>query len=175
VHGAARAEFLTPTLGSVYTLCFLQISRFERVRKTLSSNANVAREVDDLMQPMRDEYEASRATSSTDHIAHDIATASGLGAGGAGNVSLDSALGLVGDAIDTRGLVGHAADYVVVLTHGIESHDRTLSHLNQISPAASSSSGLDLDTDNLLRMPSLQGIGLCAYSSWGRWCADIGR
>lgn len=64
--------------------------------------------------------------------------------------------------IDTRGLVGHTAAYVVVLTHGIDSQpggddSGLLSHLASIAmPSHNDSSDLE---DILRGMPSLVGIG----------------
>eukprot|EP00750_Incisomonas_marina_P023376 INCI5032.20.p1 GENE.INCI5032.20~~INCI5032.20.p1 ORF type:complete len:232 (-),score=33.67 INCI5032.20:350-1045(-) len=63
--------------------------------------------------------------------------------------------------IDMRGLVGHKAAYVVVLTHGIDSQpgddSGLLSHLASIAmPSPNDSSDLE---DILRGMPSLVGIG----------------
>lgn len=74
------------------------------------------------------------------------------------------------DQVDTRGLVGHAAEYVVVLTHGIDTNsssdlDHSLDHLDHHNFGDGGGSSMDhdddLSSDMLLQMPSLLGIGEC--------------
>eukprot|EP00750_Incisomonas_marina_P023383 INCI5032.27.p1 GENE.INCI5032.27~~INCI5032.27.p1 ORF type:complete len:1123 (-),score=230.63 INCI5032.27:199-3567(-) len=143
------------------------LARFGQLRRALGHQPAVAQEIGDLMKPMRDEHESSRALSSSNSV---VSTASTSSNRGAGATSLEVALEIKGDLggsgdedseIDMRGLVGHKAAYVVVLTHGIDSQpgddSGLLSHLASIAmPSPNDSSDLE---DILRGMPSLVGIG----------------